>query len=188
MKRSGRQKAKAEPQNGHSRPDQDAIDNYERHINGDITVRGQLEVHAPPNLIQKEDTERDKDRTHTKKEFIVSLVTLGFVVFYAGLTAWLGHSAKITADSAIIDQRPYVVIKFPILTPKFVPGVPLLTGVTLSISVGLLPSAWVTLSILSTSRLQPVDPEMNTSWSHRNDSLIPSSVILLRQNEMAVRS
>jgi hypothetical protein len=99
----------------HSKPDNGGRDKYERHIDGDITVRGQLEVHAPPDLVQKEDAERKDDKTHKKKEFIVSTLTLGFVILYAGLTAWQASSTKSAVTEAqnankiaITANRPWI--------------------------------------------------------------------------------
>jgi hypothetical protein len=100
---------------GHADPNNSGRDKYERHVDGDITVRGQLEVHAPPDLIQREETERAKDRTHKKREFLVSLITLGFVILYAGLTAWQGCSTRSVVTEAqnankiaIAANRPWI--------------------------------------------------------------------------------
>jgi hypothetical protein len=81
-------KPKSHSNQGHADPDKAGREQYKRHIDGDLTVRGQIETHFPPNLIEQHKTERKEDKGREKKKFIVEVLTLAAVVIYAGITFW----------------------------------------------------------------------------------------------------
>jgi len=87
-------------------------DQYKRHVDGDIRVSGQVEVHPPPSLAKEDETDRKDQRTSRNKNFIVSLLTLIAVVIYAGITFWQGRMTRESIDNNSrqfqIDQRPYL--------------------------------------------------------------------------------
>src|SRR5277367_4039703 len=84
----------------HPDPRQGGRDQYRRHVDGDIRVSGQLEVHAPPDTVKGDNSHRKDEAAYRKRNFIVSLMTLLAVVIYAGLTAWQGCSTKKATDAA----------------------------------------------------------------------------------------
>lgn len=86
---------------GHPDPNKGSRDQYKRHIDGDIIVRGQIEAHFPPDFAKAEETERKDQRTYRQKNYTVSWLTLSAVIVYAGLTFWQGCSTKKTADATI---------------------------------------------------------------------------------------
>jgi len=102
-------------------PHENARDKYERHIDGDISVRGQIETHLPPDLRDKQDTERKEDKTHKKKDYRVSLLTLIAVAIYAGLTFWQGCLTRnlvlVSQRTYDASQRPYVGIN--VIRPQY---------------------------------------------------------------------
>jgi hypothetical protein len=104
----------------------------ERHINGGkIHVDGEVEVRLPQSVIDKQDTERREEKDHETWKFRVEYITLAFVIIVAFLNYWQSNSAQTTATSALIDQRPYVVVKLPAaLTPKFAPDVNMMAEIT----------------------------------------------------------
>jgi len=93
-------------------PNKGGRDQYKRHIDGDITIRGQIETHVPPSAAEQHNTERDEDKRHARKNYVVGVLTLVIVVIYAGLTAWQGWLTRAAIRDArehfTADQRPYV--------------------------------------------------------------------------------
>jgi hypothetical protein len=55
-------------------------------VTGDIHVRGEIETKIPPNLAKKRDTAEEKKETREKRRFVVEVLTLIFVIIYAGIT------------------------------------------------------------------------------------------------------
>jgi hypothetical protein len=100
---------KPQPQakQSHSDPHKDGRDQYKRHIDGDITVRGQIETHVPPSAAEQHEAERKEDKRRDKNSFIVGVLTLIFVIIYAGLTALQVWVTRVQFHK---DQRPYVWI------------------------------------------------------------------------------
>jgi hypothetical protein len=107
-------KTKPHPDHGHPDPDKHGREQYKRHVEGSIAVRGELEIDVKPSLVQAHKTERREDAAHNKKVFIVSIVTLVFVIIYALLTAWQAYSAHRSLDAIKeqfqFDQRPYIAL------------------------------------------------------------------------------
>lgn len=89
----------------HANPDDGGRDKYKRHVDGDITVRGQVEVHPPPDTIKAENDDRENQRAHRDKNFVVAVLTLVAVVFYAGLT---GIQVWVMRDNFVKDERPFI--------------------------------------------------------------------------------
>src|ERR1051326_2932330 len=87
---------------GHSNPDQTGRDQYKRHIDGSITVHGQLETHLPPDLQQKQDTRDEEHDRREQKKFRVEVLTLLFVILGAGLT---GIYVILTHDMATSNRN-----------------------------------------------------------------------------------
>jgi hypothetical protein len=121
-------KPKSHGNQGHPDPDKAGRDQYKRHVDGDITVRGQIETHIPPSAAQQHTTERTEDKRTEKKKFIVEVVTLVVVIIYAGLTAWQGCSNKKSADAAktsadvahdslVLSNRPWVSAEVYLTSP-----------------------------------------------------------------------
>jgi hypothetical protein len=102
------------PNGRHPNPDQGGREQYKRHVDGEISVRGQLEVHPPPDAAKAENTDKEDQKSHRNKSFVVSIFTLIAVVIYAGLTAWQGcltrQSIANNSTQFQIDQRPNVWI------------------------------------------------------------------------------
>ena len=69
-------------------------------MNGNIHVRGEVEVDRSPSLTEEHKTERNEDNTHERKKYFVEKLTLFVVIVYAGLTWWQGCAAKKSADAA----------------------------------------------------------------------------------------
>jgi hypothetical protein len=117
MKRSERKKVKTDTNQGRTDPHENERDNHERHIEGSVHVRGEVETKFPPSLIEKYDAGREKDSAHNFKQFIVGMVTLIVVAIYALLTAfqvWFTRQANRDArDSFVKDHAPYVWVKKP---------------------------------------------------------------------------
>jgi hypothetical protein len=96
----------------HAQPDKGGREQYKRHVDGDITVRGQIETHLPPESAHKHDAEREQDAAAHRKNFVVGLLTLIAVTIYAGLTAWQAYLTRESINNNTkqfqIDQRPYL--------------------------------------------------------------------------------
>jgi|GEM_PF-6507738 len=105
-------KPKSHSNEGHANPDKDGREQYKRHVDGDIAVRGQVEVHVPPDTANKHDAERKEDNARAKKNYIVSLATLVAVLVYAAITFWQGcltrRIANLTQRTYDTSERPYV--------------------------------------------------------------------------------
>jgi hypothetical protein len=110
-----------------------------------VLVHGTIQTSPSPDAgkqhaaERKEDTaahiaERDEDGRRETKKFRVEVVTLASVIIVAFLSFWQGYSAQRTADSAIVDQRPYVVVKNPGFStpPGFVANQALSAAVTVT--------------------------------------------------------
>ena len=96
----------------HPEPHKGGKDQYKRHVDGNIRVSGQIEVHPPPNTNNKETPEQEKARSYRFANFVVSALTLIAVVIYAGLAGWQGLLTSESIDNNTkqfrIEQRPYV--------------------------------------------------------------------------------
>ena len=105
---------KVTPDQGHSNPDNNSKDNQKRHVDGGIAVRGELEVHPPPKLIEKHDAERKNDAAQKGKEFVVSVATLVSAVIYAGLTALIvianWNLFNLTRKTSEREDRAWVAV------------------------------------------------------------------------------
>jgi len=75
---------------GKSDPHKDGADQYKRHIDGSVRVSGQIEVHPSPDSIKEDKADREHQRTHRNRNFVVSLLTLISVIIYAAIAAWQG--------------------------------------------------------------------------------------------------
>src|SRR5947209_6455946 len=80
--------SKSQPNQPHSEPDKSSKDQYKRHVDGDITIRGQIETHFPPEYVTQQNTEREEDKATHNKNFWVGVLTLIAVTVYAGFTLW----------------------------------------------------------------------------------------------------
>jgi hypothetical protein len=94
-------KPKSHANQGHADPDKGGRDQYKRHVDGDITIRGQIETHVPPDAANQHDTEREEDKAQAKKNYIVGMLTLIAVCVYAVITFWQGCLTR----TAISDAR-----------------------------------------------------------------------------------
>lgn len=96
----------------HPDPNKDGRDQYKRHIDGSVRVSGQIEVHPPPDSMEEDKADRGDQKTHRNKAYVVSLLTLGSVIVYAGITFWQGCMSRELIDDTNkhfqADQRPYV--------------------------------------------------------------------------------
>jgi hypothetical protein len=105
-------KPKSQANQSHPDPHKDGRDQYKRHVDGDITIRGQIETHSPPSAAEEHKAEREEDKARAKKNYIVSVVTLIAVIVYAGITFWQGtltrQSINNNTQQFQIEQRPYV--------------------------------------------------------------------------------
>ncbi len=101
-------KSKSPADRSHANPQDSGKDQYKRHVDGHITIGGQIEVHPPPDSVKAESTEREDEHTYRKKNYTVSWLTLIAVSIYAGLAFWQGCEAHRQAESAQASNRPYV--------------------------------------------------------------------------------
>lgn len=99
-------------QSGHPNPHQDSADHYKRHVEGNISVRGQIETNLPPDLREKQNTRDEETNARDKYRFGVEILTLIFVVLGAGLTGlyvYITHHIAKTGDEALYRQnRPWL--------------------------------------------------------------------------------
>jgi hypothetical protein len=116
MKRSERDKVKTDTTQRHPDPRNDSGNQNERHITGNVHVRGEVEINLAPNLIDKRDTERNQDNTRDDNKFfwntLIQACTLFAVIVHAGLTAWqacstqqAAYAAKTAADTAVAEAK-----------------------------------------------------------------------------------
>jgi hypothetical protein len=109
------EKSKPHANQGHSDPNKAGRDQYKRHVDGDITIRGQVETHLPPSTTDKHDAEREEDKGREKKKFVVEVLTLIAVIIYAGLTWWQGSMTREIINNSSEqfrqDQRAWVASK-----------------------------------------------------------------------------
>src|SRR5258708_28736249 len=105
-------KPKSDKDAGHPGPHENERKQHKSHVSGDITIRGQIETHFPPSVVDKQDADRKQDTAHEKKKFKAEILTIILLAVYAGLTAWQGCSAResvdLTRKQFQIDQRPWV--------------------------------------------------------------------------------
>jgi hypothetical protein len=96
----------------HPDPNKGGKEQYKRHVDGNIRVSGQIEVHPPPDSTKEETPEQKKARSYRFINFVVSVLTLIGVIVYAGLTYWMGYMTRESIDNNVkqfqIDQRPYL--------------------------------------------------------------------------------
>jgi len=96
----------------HSDPDHGSRGQNKRHVEGSITVHGQLETHLPPDHQKKQDTRDEQAAGRDKKRFIVEILTLFAVIIGAGLTGlyvYFTHEALSDAREHFTkDERPWV--------------------------------------------------------------------------------
>ena len=111
MKRADRNKSKSQSHDGHSDAHQNEADNYERHVDGSINVRGEVEVKLPPGFPEKCSTKSTKDN-RDRKRFVVEILTLIVLAIYAALTAW---QACLTRDIAKIAQKQLALARRPVV-------------------------------------------------------------------------
>lgn len=104
--------AEKQGRKGHPDPNDGTRDQYKRHVDGSITVHGQLETHLPPDLEKKQETRDEVNDGRDKKRFVVEILTLAFIVAGAGLTGcyvFLTHHIVKTGDEALYRQtRPWL--------------------------------------------------------------------------------
>lgn len=107
-------KPKPHTNQGHADPNKGGRDQYKRHVDGSIAVRGEIETHVPQDAAQQHNTEREEDKTRAKKNYIVGVLTLVAVVIYAGITLWQGYLTRqisqTTQKEFAIQQRALVQI------------------------------------------------------------------------------
>jgi hypothetical protein len=103
----------------HANPGQGGRDQYKRHIDGNVRVSGQIEVHSPPDSGKEETPEQKKARSYRFYGFAVSVLTLLAVIIYAGLTAWqayltqrISKAAQRQLEFAKEQQRSSVQVSF----------------------------------------------------------------------------
>jgi hypothetical protein len=113
-------KSKPQPTKPHPQPDKSGRDQYKRHVDGDITVRGQIETHLPPEYVHQHDAERKEDKASHNKNFWVGLLTLLAVTIYAGLTFWQG---TLTRELINQTQRNFESDQAPVVWPAPQPPV-----------------------------------------------------------------
>jgi hypothetical protein len=105
-------KPKSDKNAGHPGPDQGGRDQYKRHVDGDITIRGQIETHFPPSVVEEQKTADKKDEAYKRKTFIAEIVTISLVTIYAGLTAWQAcmtrEIIKNTQENFNKSNRPFI--------------------------------------------------------------------------------
>lgn len=98
----------------HSASNQNSADQYKRHINGEITIRGQLETHLRPDPHEQQETRENNRDRRDKKRYIVEIVTLLFVIVGAGFTGGYlmltRRLVKVSQNTFEASNRPYVGI------------------------------------------------------------------------------
>jgi hypothetical protein len=97
--------SKSKPNAKHSDLSKGGRDQYERHVDGSITVHGQVETHFPPDFVQAYNAENAAKTFQEKKNLRLSRLALLGVVISTGITAWMAYMTK---EHFQIDQRPYV--------------------------------------------------------------------------------
>src|SRR5262249_16396992 len=105
-------RSKKNPDTRHTNPDQHGADQYKRHVDGNIVIRGEIESRLPPDLQKKKDSSEGESNTRDKNRFTVEILTLFAVIIYAGLTFWQAcltrKIAKTAQDQLISSERAYV--------------------------------------------------------------------------------
>jgi hypothetical protein len=112
MKRSDRKNVKTESGQSHANPHQNERDNHERHIEGSIHVRGEIEAQRPPNLTQEHNAERKEDNAREKKKYVVEVITLILIAIYALITFFQACLTKRGIDNNaaqfLAENRPWL--------------------------------------------------------------------------------
>ncbi|MCU1302665.1 MAG: hypothetical protein JWQ87_2949 [Candidatus Sulfotelmatobacter sp.] len=132
-------KSKSHANKGHADPDKAGRDQYKRHIDGDITIRGRVETNVPPDAVQQHTTEREEDKTQGKRKFVVEVLTLIAVIIYAGITFWQGCLTKRlahTADQTLSTSREqFLKSERPYVWPGELASIPMEVGKALRVNV-----------------------------------------------------
>jgi hypothetical protein len=105
----------------HPSPNNGGGGEQKRSITGSVHVQGEIEVHLPPDVKQKNSAANDKQHARETIKLWIEGLSLFFLIVYAGLTALMycankkaADAAKSAADTAkstlIASQGAYVTI------------------------------------------------------------------------------
>ena len=135
MKREDRRKAlleQAQAKSGeaHSDPHHAIAKHDKCDVSGSIHVRGEIETHIPPDLARRRDTAEEKKEAREHRREVIEVLTVIFVILYAGLTAWMARSTAGQLDQAraatksaleaattaqnefVVSERPWVAVTY----------------------------------------------------------------------------
>ena len=120
--------------NGKSASPNQGGGSQEKNINGNVHVRGEIEVGRSPSLEKEHAAERKEDTTQQGKTYRLERYGLWAVIVYALLTLWgaiSNHQAakaaqsaadtatktlKASQDSIELDQRPWIFVSSLVLS------------------------------------------------------------------------
>jgi hypothetical protein len=108
--------------------------------NRHVYVEPGAKIDFVEDLRQEYKANQSDSTTHNKQQLFGTKIGAGLVFVYVALTLWMARSAQKTAETAVIDQRPYMVVKLPgNIVPKLAANVALHADVTI-VNIGRTPA------------------------------------------------
>jgi hypothetical protein len=77
----------------HPQPHQDGAQHNKCDVSGSIEVHGVIETKLPPHAQKEHDAAKKKKSARDDQRYVIEIVTLIFVIIYAGLTGWYAWTA-----------------------------------------------------------------------------------------------
>jgi hypothetical protein len=100
----------------HPQPHQGGAQHNKCDVSGSIDVRGVIEAKLPPDLQKERDTAEEKKETRDRRRYVIEILTLIFVIIYAGLTGWYAWVAyrqwKDLRHNFETDERAWIALSF----------------------------------------------------------------------------
>ncbi len=90
---------------GHSGPNQNGGEEQKRKVSGDIHVRGEILVNAPPEEKLAAQTAQNNKESRENTRLLLEKITLAVLTVYAGLTLWLAISSQSQSSAASISAN-----------------------------------------------------------------------------------
>ena len=81
-----------------SKPHKNRTHEYKTEISGGVFVRGEIVSNVPPSEVKKSDSAREREEARENKRYLIEKITLGPVILYGAVTAWMAISSQKIAD------------------------------------------------------------------------------------------
>lgn len=137
-------------------------DNADKNTKRHVYVEPGVQIQLADPFRTEYKTAQGESTKIAQKQLLWTRIGSALVFVYVLLTLWIAYSANRSAESAVIDQRPYVVVKLPGNLTQFVPNTRLFSGVTTA-NVGRTPAVrihqFTKLDYFPTPNLSKASPD-----------------------------